>query len=149
MAEVDGDKIVHLCGFGKVRPACDTPSGRTPFFLVSVTKSFTALAAWPSGLRVERHVVAGRDRLATTSTDNSAKVWKSGSGLELMLTLRGHQDKVYSIAWSLDVEAPSLHKRRMIFAGFCRGCAAAEAGVTLGQLLLIAIGGRSLLFGRA
>jgi CubicO group peptidase (beta-lactamase class C family) len=41
---VEGDQIVHLRGFGQVRPGGETPSPQTPFFIGSLTKSFTALA---------------------------------------------------------------------------------------------------------
>jgi CubicO group peptidase (beta-lactamase class C family) len=44
LAIVEGDKIVHLRGFGKARPDGEAPSPQTPFFLGSLTKSFTALA---------------------------------------------------------------------------------------------------------
>jgi CubicO group peptidase (beta-lactamase class C family) len=44
LAIVDGDKIVHLRGFGRARPGGETPTPQTPFFIGSVTKSFTALA---------------------------------------------------------------------------------------------------------
>ena len=44
LAIVDGDKIVHLRGFGRARPGGETPLPRTPFPIGSLTKSFTALA---------------------------------------------------------------------------------------------------------
>jgi CubicO group peptidase (beta-lactamase class C family) len=44
LAIVEGDKIVHLRGFGKARPGGETPTPQTPFFIASLTKSFTALA---------------------------------------------------------------------------------------------------------
>jgi CubicO group peptidase (beta-lactamase class C family) len=44
LAIVEGDRIVHLRGFGKARPGGETPTPQTPFFIGSVTKSFTALA---------------------------------------------------------------------------------------------------------
>lgn len=44
LAIVDGDKIVHLRGFGHARPGGDAPTPQTPFFIGSLTKSFTALA---------------------------------------------------------------------------------------------------------
>ncbi len=44
LAVVEGDKIVHLRGFGRARPGGEAPSPQTPFFIGSTTKSFTALA---------------------------------------------------------------------------------------------------------
>lgn len=44
LAVVEGDRIVHLRGFGRARPNGETPTPRTPFFIGSLTKSFTALA---------------------------------------------------------------------------------------------------------
>ena len=44
LAIVDGNQIVHLRGFGQARPGGVAPSPRTPFFIGSLTKSFTALA---------------------------------------------------------------------------------------------------------
>ncbi len=44
LAIVEGDKIVHLRGFGQARPGGEAPSPQTPFFIGSLTKSFTALA---------------------------------------------------------------------------------------------------------
>ena len=44
LAIVEGDKIVHLRGFGRARPGGEAPSPQTPFFIGSLTKSFTALA---------------------------------------------------------------------------------------------------------
>jgi CubicO group peptidase (beta-lactamase class C family) len=44
LAIVEGDKIVHLRGFGRARPGGEAPTPQTPFFIGSVTKSFTALA---------------------------------------------------------------------------------------------------------
>lgn len=44
LAIVEGDQIVHLRGFGRARPDGEAPSPQTPFFIGSVTKSFTALA---------------------------------------------------------------------------------------------------------
>jgi CubicO group peptidase (beta-lactamase class C family) len=44
LAIVEGDKIVHLRGFGRARPGGDAPAPQTPFFIGSLTKSFTALA---------------------------------------------------------------------------------------------------------
>ena len=40
---VSGDRIVHLRGFGRARPGGGAPSPQTPFFIGSLTKSFTAL----------------------------------------------------------------------------------------------------------
>ena len=44
LAIVEGDKIVHLRGFGRARPGGEAPTPQTPFVLGSTTKSFTALA---------------------------------------------------------------------------------------------------------
>ena len=44
LAIVEGDQIVHLRGFGRARPGGEVPSAQTPFFIGSLTKSFTALA---------------------------------------------------------------------------------------------------------
>ena len=44
LAMVDGDKIVHLRGFGEARPDGEGPTPQTPFAIGSLTKSFTALA---------------------------------------------------------------------------------------------------------
>lgn len=44
LAIVEGNRIVHLRGFGKARPRGEAPSPQTPFFIGSLTKSFTALA---------------------------------------------------------------------------------------------------------
>ena len=44
LAIVEGDRIVHLRGFGRSRPGGKAPSPQTPFVLGSTTKSFTALA---------------------------------------------------------------------------------------------------------
>jgi CubicO group peptidase (beta-lactamase class C family) len=44
LAIVEGDQIVHQRGFGRVRPGGEVPTPQTPFFIGSVTKSFTALA---------------------------------------------------------------------------------------------------------
>jgi CubicO group peptidase (beta-lactamase class C family) len=44
LAIVEGDKIVHLRGFGRARPGGEAPTPQTPFFIGSITKSFTALA---------------------------------------------------------------------------------------------------------
>lgn len=44
LAIVEGDRIVHLRGFGRARPGGESPTPQTPFILGSTTKSFTALA---------------------------------------------------------------------------------------------------------
>jgi CubicO group peptidase (beta-lactamase class C family) len=44
LAIVEGDEIVHLRGFGQARPGGEAPTPQTPFFIGSLTKSFTALA---------------------------------------------------------------------------------------------------------
>jgi CubicO group peptidase (beta-lactamase class C family) len=44
LAIVEGDQIVHQRGFGQARPGSGPPSPQTPFFIGSLTKSFTALA---------------------------------------------------------------------------------------------------------
>ena len=44
LAIVEGDKIAHLRGFGRARPGGEVPTSQTPFFIGSLTKSFTALA---------------------------------------------------------------------------------------------------------
>jgi CubicO group peptidase (beta-lactamase class C family) len=44
VAIVEGDQIVHQRGFGQTRPGGTPPSPQTPFFIGSLTKSFTALA---------------------------------------------------------------------------------------------------------
>jgi len=44
LAIVEGDEIVHLRGLGRARPDGEAPSSQTPFFIGSLTKSFTALA---------------------------------------------------------------------------------------------------------
>ncbi|HLG71883.1 MAG TPA: serine hydrolase domain-containing protein [Chloroflexota bacterium] len=44
LAIVEGDQVVHQRGFGQARPGGPAPSPETPFFIGSVTKSFTALA---------------------------------------------------------------------------------------------------------
>jgi CubicO group peptidase (beta-lactamase class C family) len=56
LAIVEGDRIVHLRGFGRARPGEEAPSAQTPFFIGSLTKSFTALA-------VMRLVEAGKVEL--------------------------------------------------------------------------------------
>jgi CubicO group peptidase (beta-lactamase class C family) len=44
LAVVEGDQIIHMRGFGRARPGGEPPSPQTPFFIGSMTKSFTALA---------------------------------------------------------------------------------------------------------
>lgn len=44
LAIIEGDKIVHLRGFGRARPGGEAPTPQTPFFIGSITKSITALA---------------------------------------------------------------------------------------------------------
>lgn len=44
LAIVEGDKIVHLRGFGITRPGGETPTPQTLFLIGSITKSVTALA---------------------------------------------------------------------------------------------------------
>lgn len=44
LAIVEGDQIVYLRGFGRARPGGEAPTPQTPFFIGSLTKSFTALA---------------------------------------------------------------------------------------------------------
>jgi CubicO group peptidase (beta-lactamase class C family) len=44
LAIVEGDKIMHLRGFGRARPGGGVPTPQTLFFIGSLTKSFTALA---------------------------------------------------------------------------------------------------------
>jgi CubicO group peptidase (beta-lactamase class C family) len=44
LAIVEGDRITHARGFGLARPGGETPTSQTPFFIGSITKSFTALA---------------------------------------------------------------------------------------------------------
>jgi CubicO group peptidase (beta-lactamase class C family) len=44
LAIVDGDQIVHRRGFGRARPGGEAPTPQTPFFIGSLTKSFTAFA---------------------------------------------------------------------------------------------------------
>ena len=45
LAIVEKGEIVHVRGFGKARPGGETPTGQTPFWIGSLTKSITALAA--------------------------------------------------------------------------------------------------------
>lgn len=44
LAIVEGDRMVHLRGFGRARPEGEVPTPQTPFFIGSLTKSLTALA---------------------------------------------------------------------------------------------------------
>lgn len=44
LALVQGDRMVHLTGFGEADPSGRAVTGQTPFSIGSVTKSFTALA---------------------------------------------------------------------------------------------------------
>ena len=44
LAVVEGDQIVYFRGFGRTRPNGEAPAPETPFFIGSLTKSFTALA---------------------------------------------------------------------------------------------------------
>jgi CubicO group peptidase (beta-lactamase class C family) len=44
LAIVEGDRIVHMRGFGRAHPGGEAPTPQTPFFIGSLTKSFTALA---------------------------------------------------------------------------------------------------------
>lgn len=44
LAIVEGNRIIHMRGFGHARPGGEPPSTQTPFVLGSTTKSFTALA---------------------------------------------------------------------------------------------------------
>ncbi len=44
LAIVEGAQIVHLRGIGRARPNGEAPTSQTPFFIGSLTKSFTALA---------------------------------------------------------------------------------------------------------
>lgn len=41
---VEGEQIVHARGFGRACPGGEAPAPQTPFFIGSLTKSFTALA---------------------------------------------------------------------------------------------------------
>lgn len=45
LAIVEKGEIVRVRGFGKARPGGETPTGQTPFWIGSLTKSITALAA--------------------------------------------------------------------------------------------------------
>jgi CubicO group peptidase (beta-lactamase class C family) len=44
LAIVQGDEIVYQRGYGRARPGGEAPTPQTPFFIGSLTKSFTALA---------------------------------------------------------------------------------------------------------
>lgn len=44
LAIVEVDQAVHYRGFGRARPGGEIPTPQTPFFIGSITKSFTALA---------------------------------------------------------------------------------------------------------
>jgi CubicO group peptidase (beta-lactamase class C family) len=44
LAIVEGGKIAHVRGFGRACPGGEAPTPQTPFFIGSLTKSFTALA---------------------------------------------------------------------------------------------------------
>lgn len=44
LAIVEGNQIVHYRGFGRAHPDGEAPTPQTPFFIGSLTKSFTALA---------------------------------------------------------------------------------------------------------
>jgi CubicO group peptidase (beta-lactamase class C family) len=44
IAIIEGERIVHQRGFGRAHPGGETPTPQTPFFIGSITKSFTALA---------------------------------------------------------------------------------------------------------
>jgi CubicO group peptidase (beta-lactamase class C family) len=44
VAIIEGDRIVHQRGLGRARPGGEVPTPQTPFFIGSITKSFTALA---------------------------------------------------------------------------------------------------------
>jgi CubicO group peptidase (beta-lactamase class C family) len=44
LAIIDGDRIVHQRGFGQARPNGEAPTPQTPFFIGSLTKSFTSLS---------------------------------------------------------------------------------------------------------
>src|SRR4030042_6440171 len=49
LAIIDGDRIVHMRGFGRARPGGEVPAPHTPFFIGSLTKSITALAVMQLG----------------------------------------------------------------------------------------------------
>ena len=44
LAVVENDKIANISSYGKARPGGEAPGPQTPFFIGSLTKSFTALA---------------------------------------------------------------------------------------------------------
>ncbi len=44
LAVIEGDRIVHVQGFGVSGPEGKAPTAQTPFYICSLTKSFTALA---------------------------------------------------------------------------------------------------------
>ena len=44
LAIVEGDRIVHVRGFGRAHPGGEAPTPQTPFLIGSLTKSITALA---------------------------------------------------------------------------------------------------------
>jgi CubicO group peptidase (beta-lactamase class C family) len=44
LAIVEGDQIAHVRGFGRAQPDGEAPIPQTPFFIGSLTKSFTAMA---------------------------------------------------------------------------------------------------------
>jgi CubicO group peptidase (beta-lactamase class C family) len=43
LAVLEGNRVVHQRGFGLARPGGELPTAQTPFFIGSLTKSFTAL----------------------------------------------------------------------------------------------------------
>ena len=44
LAVIEGDEVAYLRGYGFARPGGEAPGPQTPFFIGSLTKSFTALA---------------------------------------------------------------------------------------------------------
>ena len=73
MVIVEGDQIVHEQGYGRTRPHGEAPTPQTPFFIGSLTKSFTALA-------VMQLVEAGKiefDHLPFDIRDGIGKMMKS------------------------------------------------------------------------